>query len=612
MPWTLYRYILKDLIKLLVISSTVLLLVIDFAAAIKPLSDGLLGPVQLMKFVFYSMPTMLSFALPFSAAFASTLVFARLASDNEILACRASGMSYTKILAPVLGMGLLITCSLMYLGNQVIPKFYMLAEQQLERDMLKVVVTQIKSGQPFKMRNMVLYADAVDDTQPPPVIENLPEGTDQPTKMVLFDGVAIAMLDKQGGLKIEGTAERADALFFRSPKQSWMQIRLENVMYYRADRSMKPKSDKAGKPDAEGAGASATAPAESLETTTDDADAPAEESAAKSETFGDRGQLLFVKNWNPPAIPMPNPFQDRLQFFTIGELLDLRANPDHFDRVNARMESLQNALTEARLTRLVRDALSASGTTHGVLTMQAPVAAQRYQITAPKISSAPKGLILESVPARDGIPGRDVEVTSIVSGVVNRRMIAKSAVVEVESGDVSPEPRIHVELEDVNIIDAQSSPNRTQRKSLPLPGSTWPASLTADNEKPTIDELLEKAQDYSENKQIQTAATNLKSSIVSLKKRVSARLHERFASAVAASLVLTLGALMSLVLAGRMPLVVYFWSFLVATLAVVLARAGETVAINQSLPAVGMLGMWSGNILLAISVLALWRKLSRN
>ena len=100
--------------------------------------------------------------------------------------------------------------------------------------------------------------------------------------------------------------------------------------------------------------------------------------------------------------------------------------------------------------------------------------------------------------------------------------------------------------------------------------------------------------------------------MASLNKRVSARLHERFASSVSASLVLLLGALMSLNLAGRMPLVVYFWSFLVATLAVVLARAGETVAISQALPMIGMLGMWSGNLLLVIALAALWRKLTRN
>ena len=94
MPWTLYWYILRDLLKLLALATAVLVLVISAAVAIKPLSDGLLGPVALVKFILYTMPTTLQFALPFGAAFASTIVFNRMAADNEIVACSASGMSY--------------------------------------------------------------------------------------------------------------------------------------------------------------------------------------------------------------------------------------------------------------------------------------------------------------------------------------------------------------------------------------------------------------------------------------------------------------------------------------------------------------------------------------
>src|SRR5688572_29498054 len=109
MPWTIYRYILRDLVKLLLLRTTVPAVVIGFAAAIKPLSDGMLGAEGLIKFVLYSIPTMIGVAIPFSAAFASTLIFCRLTADNEILACRASGMSYLTILLPVLFLGLALT-----------------------------------------------------------------------------------------------------------------------------------------------------------------------------------------------------------------------------------------------------------------------------------------------------------------------------------------------------------------------------------------------------------------------------------------------------------------------------------------------------------------------
>ena len=70
MPWTLYRHILKELLKVMVPTTVVLVLVISFAAAIKPLADGLLEPRALVRFVLFLTPTMLQFALPFAAAFA--------------------------------------------------------------------------------------------------------------------------------------------------------------------------------------------------------------------------------------------------------------------------------------------------------------------------------------------------------------------------------------------------------------------------------------------------------------------------------------------------------------------------------------------------------------
>ena len=109
MPWTLYRHILKDLTKLLTMSLLVLVLVIAVAVAIRPLTKGQLSALTLIKFIGLSAPTILDIALPFASAFASTLVFHRMISDNEIIACRASGMSFRMIFAPVAFLGLLLT-----------------------------------------------------------------------------------------------------------------------------------------------------------------------------------------------------------------------------------------------------------------------------------------------------------------------------------------------------------------------------------------------------------------------------------------------------------------------------------------------------------------------
>ena len=170
MPWTLYRYILFDLVKLLALTTLVLVLLIAFAAAIKPLSDGVLSPAALLKYVVYLVPTMLPFALPFAGAFAGTLVFSRMTSDNEILACSASGMSYWTILMPVMTLGLVLTLSMFYLSGFVLPRFYQGAERMLQKDLIHLLISQVERGQTAHMKDWALYARAVETSDRPPLV----------------------------------------------------------------------------------------------------------------------------------------------------------------------------------------------------------------------------------------------------------------------------------------------------------------------------------------------------------------------------------------------------------------------------------------------------------
>mgnify|MGYP002626823928 CR=1 FL=1 len=90
MPFTLYRYMLWELLRLMAIATVVLIQVMSIAASIKPLSEGIFDGPTYIRFVFYMMPSMLEFALPFAGAFAATLLYCRMTNDNEILACTAS------------------------------------------------------------------------------------------------------------------------------------------------------------------------------------------------------------------------------------------------------------------------------------------------------------------------------------------------------------------------------------------------------------------------------------------------------------------------------------------------------------------------------------------
>ena len=100
MPLRLYRYILFEMIRVILITTGVLVTVIAFGAVIKPLAgESLLTAGQAVKYVFLAMVPMLQYALPFAAGFGSTLALHRFTSDNEILAMSVVGLSYPAMLA---------------------------------------------------------------------------------------------------------------------------------------------------------------------------------------------------------------------------------------------------------------------------------------------------------------------------------------------------------------------------------------------------------------------------------------------------------------------------------------------------------------------------------
>ena len=117
----LHRYIFMELVKVLVLSTAALTFFLAIAYALSQLRERGLGPADSVQLVLYFVPAMLVFAMPISALLTTTLVYGRLSSDNELTACRASGISMSSLLWPALVVGLLIGCANFVLFDRVIP-----------------------------------------------------------------------------------------------------------------------------------------------------------------------------------------------------------------------------------------------------------------------------------------------------------------------------------------------------------------------------------------------------------------------------------------------------------------------------------------------------------
>lgn len=89
-------------------------------------------PLSLMlKVMLLKLPEMLTYTLPMALLLGSMLAISRLASDQELLILRLNGLSFWRLLAPLLGLALLLVSLNIALNELLVPPSNWLARQAL-------------------------------------------------------------------------------------------------------------------------------------------------------------------------------------------------------------------------------------------------------------------------------------------------------------------------------------------------------------------------------------------------------------------------------------------------------------------------------------------------
>ena len=163
MVFTLHRYIFFDLIKKFFLALTVLSLVMGLGMMLKPLRSYNIDPMKVPQLIAYTMPITITMVLPIAALLATTLTYGRLAFDNEINACRSSGISVVSLIYPAGTLALLIGLASLLLGFHTIPYFISRFENIISEDAEAMIFRGIeKNGHLSNMfPGLVIHADAV-------------------------------------------------------------------------------------------------------------------------------------------------------------------------------------------------------------------------------------------------------------------------------------------------------------------------------------------------------------------------------------------------------------------------------------------------------------------
>ena len=166
MIYTLYKYIFRELLRVFLLALVALTLILSLGSILQPIQQYGAGPKQVVVFIFYFLPITLTFVLPIAALFAGSLVYGRFTSDNELDACRASGISVINMVVPGLFLAIVVAISNLFLSFYVMPTFVHLAEKSIKADIKQMLFRSIEQKGYYKVppkNNYLIYADYVDN-----------------------------------------------------------------------------------------------------------------------------------------------------------------------------------------------------------------------------------------------------------------------------------------------------------------------------------------------------------------------------------------------------------------------------------------------------------------
>lgn len=549
-PWTIWRSCFVELWRLAIMSSLVLVSILAFAATVRYIASGRLGPVDALIFISMAMLPMLQFALPFAGGFAATLAYHRMAQDNELVAAGGGGVSHRALLVPSLVSGILLASVLFVLSSEVIPGFYQRMERMVFRDVSRIAHNSLNAGQSLRFRNHMVHADSVRRLGP-----DRERGI---YERLSLTGVAAIELDDDGSILSESTASHAIIAFVQvaAPIQ--------------------------------------TAP-----------DAPTSPSVTHI-TLDLRNAFRRQRDGNTlnfASLPVhwteAQDFRDNPRYLSNSELARIPQNPDRLNHIDNMRRELASRVAEGEALRDIDQALRENGKVE-----LSDVDGRIYVLHAGGAEYNPVDHTCELHP----VPGAEtirIERYHPQQGAARTgtEYIARAATIR---GDSVKNPLNRRVALSMVLYDARArgpgSEAAGERREVPfnrlIPETDPLSELLRHPSRELIAEVRDRHAAGFVDAPILKSAENLESRINRLDREVVSKLHERWAASAACLVMVVAGAVTAMRLGASLPLTVYLWSFFPALLAVITISMGQQMTQRVAMGALAIL--WGGVGILAI------------
>lgn len=563
LPWTLWLSMSVELWRLVLLTTAVLVAVIAFALAIKPLASGQLGPVEAVRFMLVAMPPMLSYALPFASCFGATLAYHRMVTDNEVVAAHAAGMSHRAVLGPAVVSGLLLAGLLALLNAQIIPRFVRTMQEMVADDLARVIVNKIESGQPVERRDMILSAKTAR-------VLDAAEIPGASTRLYLT-GVVMLLLDDQGNPQHEVFADAAQVTLMPGGRDPELGD-VPGQVLFQVRTGVAHASD-------------------------------GTEASVSGQTF---------------ARPLPTAFRDDPGFLTTQELDALDREPERMNFIDWRRVDLAYHLASRVLMDRIADDLRLGGSARFEREGET-ILLRAAGLRGREDDNGTRQYWLRPMEASRSV---EVEVRRTEVGGLSRldTFQAHRAFLTVDLGadwrtrelslDLTLRSFAPTDLAS-STFDERTAPIREQTEwtGLRVEGSPE-AELLGRSSAELLAASAEWTRKVGPDAELSAVADALQRRVLQLGREVAGTRHARLAMAVSCLVMIVGGALASMRLKAAQPLVIYCWAFFPAIAALVTISTGKEMVHRSGLE--WLVVLWGGVAAIGLLSLLSFRSVARS
>ena len=218
----LQRYVMGEIFRAFALALMTITAVFVLLTVMTKASQVGLGPREIFNLVPYMIPTSLPYTIPVSLLFAATVVYGRLASDNEVIAVKTAGLSAMVLIWPAILLALGLSITLSFLTATAIPLSTNAAKQAIFQNLEDLFYKKLKMDRVFDMpdwpflikvrdvegRTLIgpLFKQRPDKTNPTPMLAGAAESESGPAYQMI-------VLASEAEIKFDFEAEKVRIYF---------------------------------------------------------------------------------------------------------------------------------------------------------------------------------------------------------------------------------------------------------------------------------------------------------------------------------------------------------------------------------------------------------------